>query len=74
MKDIKLFEIVEDILNDKKISLNVRDFKSFKKLKLDTDTSTITGAGKGEPTGADNSVQCADAQKIFDIIKLWSSC
>ena len=70
MEDTKLLKIAEDILNSKKVSLNARDFKSFKNLELDTDNSTITGAGKGEPTGADNSVQCVDAQKIFDIIKL----
>jgi len=43
-------------------------------LELDTDNSTITGTGKGEPTGDDNSVQCADAQRYYDeIIKISES-
>lgn len=74
MKDSKLLKIAEDILNNKKVFLNTIDFESFKNLKLDTDSSTIIGAGKGESTGADNSVQCADAQRYYDeIIKISES-
>jgi len=69
MKSSYLLGVVKNILEDKEVSLSVTDFESFKKLKLDSKISTITGSGKGNIADNDNSVECTKAQEYFDEIK-----
>ena len=69
MKDLELLDNLLNIADMKDVKLEVKNFKSFTDIKLDSDLNNMTGSGKGNIVDEDKTIDFKKAQSSVDEIK-----
>ena len=70
LNDKELVNMLDKIANDKKVDIDISEFKSFTDFRVDNELSDITGKGKGNVVGNDKTIKnLKEIQKSVDEIK-----
>ena len=69
MNDLELLDNLLNIADMKDVKLEVKNFKSFTDIKLDSDLNNMTGSGKGNIVDEDKTIDFKKAQSSIDEIK-----
>ena len=70
LNDKELVNMLDKIANDKKVDIDISEFKSFTDFRVDNELSDITGKGKGNVVGNDKTIKnLKEIQESVDEIK-----
>lgn len=69
MNDLELLDNLLNIANMQDVKLEIKNFKSFADIKLDSDLNNMTCSGKGNIVDEDKTIDFKKAQSSIDEIK-----